>query len=70
MAMAMAGALPYLTDTDTFALSGSFGTFDNGNALALGGRLRLSERLTVAGGLAMGLDGGNYGGTVSARIGW
>jgi hypothetical protein len=70
MAMAIAGAVPYLTQSETFALSGSLGTFDGENAMAFGGRLRLNNKWSVAGGLGMDIDGNNYGGTVSARIGW
>ena len=70
MAMAVAGALPYLTDSESFAMSGSFGTFGTEQALAFGGRVRVKNRLSVAGGLAIGMNGGNFGGTVSARIGW
>jgi hypothetical protein len=71
MSMAMASAVPYLSDSENFAFSGSFGAFETGNqALAFGVRARVSRAMSLGGGLAVGVQDGSVGGTVNARWGW
>ncbi len=70
MSMPMASAIPELYSGETFAISGSWGTFEGENGLAFGGRMRLTDRFSLAGGVSAGLDNGSVGGTVSGRIGW
>jgi YadA-like membrane anchor domain len=67
----MASAVPDLTDSEHFALSGSLGTFEGGNqAMAFGARARVTRNVSVGGGVAVGFDQGTVGGTVNARVGW
>ena len=70
MAMAMAGAVPALHTGEQFAVAGSWGAFEGENGLAFGARMRVSDGLSVAGGVGAGLDNGSVGGTVSGRYGW
>jgi len=69
IAMAMGGLS--LPDTKTFALGANLGFFDNKQALAVQGALRLTPFVSVSGGVGVGLDGdGTVGGRVGAQVAW
>ena len=68
MALAMAGAVPYLTHEERVAFSGSWGTFEGSNSAAFGTRVKIVDHFSLAGGVGFGVEEGTIGGTVSARV--
>ena len=68
MAFAMAG-VPTLLQSETFAMSGNWGTFEGENGLAMNAALRLAKNVQLNGGVAWGLDQDIAGGRVGVRVG-
>jgi hypothetical protein len=69
MAFAMAGA-PTLMPNEKVALTVNYGTYQGAHGVALGGALRISDKLQANGGIAYGPDGNLAGGRAGLRIGW
>lgn len=69
MAFAMAGA-PNLLPHERFAMTGSWGTFEGENGLAVNAVVRLAKRMQLNGGVAWGLKESMAGGRVGLRLGW
>jgi autotransporter adhesin len=67
IALAMAG-VPTLTQSETFAMSANWGTFEGENGFAAGGALRVGQNMQVNGGLGFG--GETVGGRAGVRLGW
>jgi autotransporter adhesin len=67
IALAMAG-VPTLTQSETFAMSANWGTFEGENGFAAGGALRVGQNMQVNGGLGFG--GEAVGGRAGVRLGW
>ena len=69
IAMAMGGmALP---DSKNFALGANLGFFDNKQAMAIQGAMRLTPFVSVNGGIGMGLDDSStLGGRVGVQVAW
>jgi autotransporter adhesin len=69
MAFAMAGA-PSLLQSETFAMSGNWGTFEGENGLAMNAAFRLGKNTQLNGGVAWGLGENLAGGRLGVRVGW
>jgi YadA-like protein len=69
MAFAMAGT-PTLLQSETFAMSGNWGTYEGQNGLAVNAAVRLATNVQLNGGVAFGLDDNLAGGRVGVRVGW
>lgn len=68
VAIAMTGlALP---NGKTFALGANMGFYDNKQALALQSALRLSEVVTLSGGIGVGTDTGAFGARIGFMAAW
>lgn len=66
VAISFAMPMPFVPDGKTFAITGNWGYFENTNALALSGALKVNDNLYLNGGLGFGVD---YG-TVGSRAGF
>ena len=69
MAFAM-GGVPTLLQSETFAVSGNWGTFEGENGLAMNAALRVAKNVQLNGGVAWGLGEDIAGGRVGVRVGW
>jgi hypothetical protein len=69
MAFAMAG-VPTLLQSETFAMSGNWGTYEGENGLAVNAALRLASNVQLNGGVAWGLNENLAGGRLGVRVGW
>ncbi len=69
MAFAMSG-VPTLLQSETFAMSGNWGTFEGENGLAVNAAVRLAKNVQLNGGVAWGLDQDIAGGRMGVRVGW
>ncbi len=69
MAFAMAGT-PTLLQSETFAMSGNWGTYQGENGLAMNAAVRLAKNVQLNGGVAWGLNNETAGGRVGVRVGW
>jgi autotransporter adhesin len=69
MAFAMAGT-PTLLQSETFAMSGNWGTYEGENGLAMNAAVRLAKNVQLNGGVAWGLNNDTAGGRVGVRVGW
>jgi len=65
----MAG-VPTLLQSETFAMSGNWGTFEGENGLAVNAAVRLAKNVQLNGGVAWGLDQDIAGGRLGVRVGW
>jgi len=65
----MAG-VPTLMPSESFAMTGNWGTFQGENGLAVDAALRLATNVQLNGGVALGLDEDIAGGRVGVRVGW
>ena len=71
--VAMALALPgvgFLPDDKRVAFNGSVGAFEGSWALAFAGAFKVNETLQFDGGLAVGLNEGNFGGRAGVTLAW
>lgn len=69
MAFAMAGA-PTLLASESFAMTGNWGTFQGENGMAVNAAMRLAKNVQLNGGVAYGLNEDLAGGRVGVRVGW
>ena len=69
MAFAMAGA-PTLLQSETFAMTGNWGTFEGENGLAVNAAVRLAKNVQLNGGVTYGLNENLAGGRVGVQVGW
>jgi hypothetical protein len=70
IAMAFAIDVPELQADEKFAITGSWGTFEDQNALSAGFAARISDNISFNGAVATGTDEGTVGGKVGLRIGF
>lgn len=70
IAMAMALQTPYVPEDKQAALNFSLGMFENKQAAAMSGAVRLNDNWQLDGGITVGLNNGNVGGRVGATLTW
>jgi trimeric autotransporter adhesin len=70
VAMAMAMDAPDLQATEKMALKMNWGTFAGESGFAFSGAMRLSQHVSLDGGVGMGASGDNMGGRAGLRVGW
>jgi len=62
--------VPTLLQSESFATSGNWGTFEGENGLAMNAALRLPTNVQLNGVVAWGLGEDIAGGRVGVRVGW
>lgn len=68
MAMALSGG--FLPDKKRFAVATNYGTFDNSNAFAVSGYLRLTDNVIASGGVGYGVESDMAGGRAGLLFAW
>lgn len=69
MALALSGSA-YLSASENFSLSANYGHFQGSNAIGFGAAVRVADRISLNGGLGLGLEEDTVGGRAGMRIGW
>jgi hypothetical protein len=70
MAMALSGVDNILPNGTTYSLSANWGNFDNEDAVALGGAVRLYDNIFASGAGAVGTNSGHGGGRAGVTVAW